>query len=58
MKHLQRRWGYHLPVLLCLILIAILIWLPTGYEDALVYQESDIQPARVLSCDNSSSRSL
>ena len=53
MKHLQRRWGYHLPVLLCLILIAILIWLPTGYEDALVYQESDIQPARVLSCDNS-----
>ncbi len=54
MKQLQKRWGYHLPVLLCLILIGLLLWLPTGFEDALVYQESDIQPARVLSCDNSS----
>lgn len=52
-KTLRQRWSYHLPVLLCLLLIALLLLIPTGFEEALVYQESDIQPAAVLSCDNS-----
>lgn len=53
-QSLRRRWRYHLPVLLCLLLILLLLLIPTGFEDAVVYKESDIQPAAVLSCDNSS----
>lgn len=53
-QSLRRRWRYHLPVLLCLLLILLLLLLPTGFEEAVVYRESDLQPASVLSCDNSS----
>ena len=53
-QSLRRRWRYHLPVLLCLLLILLLLLIPTGFEDAVVYRESDLQPAAVLSCDNSS----
>ena len=53
-QSLRRRWRYHLPVLLCLLLILLLLLIPTGFEDAVVYKESDLQPAAVLSCDNSS----
>ena len=41
------------PIIVGLILIAALILLPTGYEDNIVYQESIISPARVLSTDES-----
>ena len=44
---------YHAPVLVCLILVLILIVLPTGYEDNIVFQESDIRPALVLETDDS-----
>ncbi len=41
------------PVLVCVLMIAVLCFLPTGYESNLVFQESDIQPALVLSTDES-----
>lgn len=41
------------PIIVGLILIAALILLPTGYEDNIVYQESIISPAHVLSTDES-----
>ena len=41
------------PILLGLVLIAALILMPTGYEDNLVYQESILCPARVISTDDS-----
>ena len=44
---------YHAPVWVCLLLTAVLLALPTGYEDNLVFQESDIQPALVLATDES-----
>ena len=44
---------YHAPVWVCLILVLILVVLPTGYEDNVVFQESDIRPALVLETDDS-----
>ena len=44
---------YHAPVWVCLLLTVVLLALPTGYEDNIVFQESDIQPALVLSTDES-----
>ena len=44
---------YHAPVWVCLILVLILVFLPTGYEDNVVFQESDIRPALVLETDDS-----
>ncbi len=41
------------PILVGLVLIAALLLLPTGYEDNIVYQESVICPAWVLSTDES-----
>ncbi len=32
---------YHAPVLVCLAAILLLWLLPTGFEDAVVYQEAD-----------------
>jgi len=37
----------------CLAIILVLLLLPTGFEDHLVFQESDIRPALVLSTDES-----
>jgi len=42
------------PVLVCLLLTLVLLFLPTGFEDKEVFQESDIRPALVLSTDESS----
>ena len=39
---------YHAPVWVCVLLTLLLILLPTGYEENVVFQESDIQPALVL----------
>lgn len=44
---------YHAPVWACLVLIAVLLILPTGFEGNRVFQESDIRPALVLSTDES-----
>ena len=44
---------YHAPVWVCLLLTLILVALPTGYEENVVFQESDIRPALVLETDDS-----
>ena len=44
---------YHAPVAVCLLAILILLFLPTGFEGALVYQEAERCTARVLSVDDS-----
>lgn len=45
---------YQAPVWACLVLIIVLLLIPTGFEGNLVFQESDIRPALVLSTDESS----
>ena len=44
---------YYAPVALRLLLIVVLMLLPTGYEDAVQYQEADRCSALVVSVDNS-----
>ena len=44
---------YHMPVLVCLAAIVILLLIPTGFEDALNYQEAERCTARVLAVDDS-----
>ena len=44
---------YHAPVLVCLLAILVLIFLPTGFEGALLYQEAERCKAEVLSVDDS-----
>ncbi len=44
---------YHAPVWVCLLAILFLLWLPTGYEGALLYQEAVRCTARVSAVDNS-----
>lgn len=53
-QYLSRRSvRYHAPVAVCLLAILILLFLPTGFEGALVYQEAERCSARVLSVDDS-----
>lgn len=42
-----------MPVAMSLILSIVLLLLPTGFEGNEIYTESDIQSARIISCDNS-----
>lgn len=49
-----KRLPHHLPVLLFLALTAALWFLPTGYEDAVIYRDADHCTAQVLQTDNSS----
>lgn len=44
---------YYAPVAVCLLLIAVLLLLPTGYEDAVQYQEAERCIAEVIAADNS-----
>ena len=44
---------YSAPVLICLLAIAVLLLLPTGYEGAETYTEADHCSARVLEVDDS-----
>ena len=44
---------YYAPVVFCLLLIAFLIALPTGYEDAVQYKEAERCIAEVTAVDNS-----
>ena len=46
----------HAPVLVCLLAIVFLMLLPTGYEDAALYQEAERCSARVLAVDDSAIR--
>lgn len=48
-QHIRR----HLPFLICMILLGVLIALPTGYEDAVIYQGTDRCRAEVLETDES-----
>ena len=43
---------YYAPVVVCLLLIALLIVLPTGYEDAVQYKEAERCIAEVTAVDN------
>lgn len=47
----KARAAYHAPVIVCLALIAALAALPTGFEGARAFRESDIRSARVLATD-------
>lgn len=50
---LQKNWtrekvNYYLPVLVSVLLLIALVFWPTGYEDAVIYQGADHCAARVL----------
>lgn len=49
----KEKLRYYAPVAVCLILIAILLLLPTGYEDAVQYKEAERCIAEVTAVDNS-----
>ena len=51
--HDSARLRYHAPAAVCLLLIAVLLLLPTGFEDTAIYQGADRVSARVISTDNS-----
>jgi uncharacterized membrane protein len=41
-----------MPVIVCIIAVIILLLIPTGYEDAVIYQGTDRSAARVISVNN------
>lgn len=54
MKHRYEKYMLpHLPLLICIVLLCILIAIPTGYEDAVIYQGTDRCRAEVLQTDES-----
>ena len=50
----KEKLRYDAPVVVCILLIALLLMLPTGFEDAVQYQEAERCIAEVLSVDDSS----
>ena len=48
----KRKKLYYLPVVICLFCVVLLAFLPTGYEDAVIFTEADHCTARVIACDN------
>lgn len=42
--HDSARLRYHAPAAVCLLLIAVLLLLPTGFEDTAIYQGADGSP--------------
>ncbi len=46
------RLRYNAPVFVCLVLIAVLLLIPTGFEGAMQYQEADPCTALVQAVDN------
>lgn len=44
---------YQLPAVICLALIAILLCLPTGFEDAVIYKGTERCSAEILAVDDS-----
>ena len=49
----KEKLRYYAPVVVCLLLIVLLIFLPTGYEDAVQYKEAERCVAEVTAVDNS-----
>jgi len=49
----DKRICCQLPAIFCLILTAVLLFLPTGYEDAVIYKGTERCSAEVLSVDDS-----
>ena len=49
----KEKLRYYAPVVVCLLLIAVLLLLPTGYEGAVQYQEAERCIAEVTAVDNS-----
>lgn len=54
---LQKHQKLLVTSLIALVLIAILIAIPTGYEDALIYQGTERAIGKVVSVDNSTIKS-
>ena len=53
-RHMKKeKLRYYAPVVVSLLLIAILLFLPTGYEDAVQYKEAERCIAEVTAVDNS-----
>ena len=50
----KEKMKYYAPMAVCLLLIAVLLLLPTGYEDAVQYQGAERCVAQVTDVDNSS----
>lgn len=50
----NKKWHDFAPVVFSLILLAVLLAIPTGFEDHTVYQESYLESAEVLETDDSS----
>ena len=50
----KEKLRYYAPVVVCLLLIALLLTVPTGFEDVVQYQEAQRCIAEVLSVDDSS----
>lgn len=44
---------YQLPVIFCLVLMAVLFFLPTGFEDAVIYKGTERCAAEILNTDDS-----
>ena len=53
MREKRERLKYDAPLIVCVLVIAILLMLPTGYEEVLQYQEADRCVAEVLKTDDS-----
>lgn len=54
MKQIYKKYILpHLPSLICIMLLGILMVLPTGYEDAVIYQGTDRCRAEVIKTDES-----
>ena len=50
----EKKLRYYAPVLVCILLIAGLLMIPTGYEDAVQYQGAERCVAEVTAVDNTS----
>lgn len=49
----KEKWNYYAPVVLCMVVIGLLLIIPTGYEDAVIYKGALPCRAEVLGTDNS-----
>lgn len=48
-----KKIGYQLPVIFAVLLIAVLLLLPTGFEEAVIYKGTERCKAEILEADNS-----
>lgn len=51
-KSFKENLPYHFPVIVSLLVVLVLILIPTGYEDAIIYKGADRSSARVLTVNN------